>query len=195
MKHSILMAIAVLTIAVSYAQSDITPVNLRVEYKANAFTDAYKPRFSWELISKVDNQVQTAWELLVASSEQLLQSNKGDIWSSGKVNNNVTNHVEHNGIALSSNKKYYWKVRSWDKNGIAGKWSNAAYFKTAFMQQADWKASWIGYDLNAESIDKAYHLPPAAYMRKEATLNNEVKKANLFVSALGLYTFYINGKK
>lgn len=195
MKKIILHAIVLLFVSISYAQSDITPVNLRVEYKNNAFTDVEKPRFSWELISAIDDQVQTAWELIVSSSEQILQSGRGDIWSSGKVNNNITNQVEYNGKLLSSNKKYYWKVRSWDKKGVAGKWSTAAYFNTGLIKQTDWKALWIGHDLNAESVDENYHLPPAAYMRKEAIVRNEIKSANLYVSSLGLYEFYINGKR
>ncbi|MFT3948827.1 MAG: family 78 glycoside hydrolase catalytic domain [Agriterribacter sp.] len=195
MKKILLQAVVLLLTSIGYAQSDITPVNLRVEYKTNAFTDVEKPRFSWELISKENDQVQTAWELIVASSQQILQSGKGDIWSSGKMNNNITNQVEYNGKPLSSNKTYYWKIRSWDKKSIAGKWSDAAYWSTGLMQQTDWKASWIGYDLNAESVNKTYHLPPAAYMRKEAGISNEIKKANLYISSLGLYEFYINGKR
>ena len=42
------------------AQSDLKPVNLRVEYKANAFVDVPAPRLSWELQSAVNDQVQTA---------------------------------------------------------------------------------------------------------------------------------------
>ncbi|MFT4016729.1 MAG: glycoside hydrolase family 78 protein [Agriterribacter sp.] len=195
MKKIFLLTVAALLVLMSYAQSDIAAVNLRVEYKPDAFTDVEKPRFSWELTSVVNNQVQTAWELIVASSEQILQSNKGDVWTSGKVNNNLTNQVEYNGKLLQSDKKYYWKVRSWDKKGVAGKWSKAGSFSTALLKQSDWKASWIGFDLNNESVDKEYHLPPAAYMRKEAQVINEIKKANLYVSSLGIYEFYINGKR
>ncbi|MFT3748192.1 MAG: glycoside hydrolase family 78 protein [Agriterribacter sp.] len=195
MKKILLPLAGLLLTLISFAQSDIMAVNLRVEYKVNPFTDVEKPRFSWELISKENNQMQTAWEIIVASSEQILKSNKGDIWSSGKVNNNMTNQVEYNGKSLSSNKTYYWKVRSYDKKNIEGKWSEAAHWSTGLIHQSDWKSSWIGYDLNAASVSKTYHLPPAAYMRKEASVGNAIKKANLYVSALGLYEFYINGKR
>lgn len=191
----LLLAIGLFTVTVSYAQSDIKPVKLRVEYKTNAFVDVAKPRFSWELVSKENNQVQTSWELAVGSSAQLLQLNKADVWTSGKINNNSTYHIEYNGKPLSSGKTYYWKVRSWDKNGKAGAWSEPAYWNSGLMQQADWKASWIGFDVNALSTDKEYHLPPASYMRKEANISKDIKRANLYISALGLYEFFINGKR
>ena len=40
-----------------------------------------------------------------------------------------------------------------------------------------------------------YHLPPAPYFRKETSISGKIKKARLYVTALGLYEFRINGKK
>ena len=177
------------------AQSDLRPLNLRVEYKTNAFIDATKPRFSWELQSAVHNQQQTARQILVAGSVALLNNEKADVWNSGKIASDATNQVEYAGNALVSNKTYYWKVRSWDKNGKPGPWSEPAYFSTGLLQQGDWKAEWIGYDVNDLSVNKNYHLPPSPYLRKEAAVSSTIKKANLYVTALGLYEFYINGKR
>lgn len=178
-----------------FAQSDLTPTYLRTEYKQNAFIDAAKPRFSWELQSKINNQVQTAWQIVVASTPSLLAESRADVWNSGKVNSDITVQVEYAGKPLESGKKYYWKVRSWDKKGIAGEWSEEAYWNTGLLKPTDWKADWIGYDVNALSTNKEYHLPPAPYLRKEALLNGNIKRANLYVTALGLYEFYINGKR
>lgn len=177
------------------AQSDLQGTNLRVEYKMNDFTDVVKPRLSWELRSAVRNQFQTAYQVIVASSEARLTPGSADIWNSEKVLSEETIQVEYNGSALQSNKTYYWKVRSWDAKGNPGPWSRPATLHTAFMQQSDWKAQWIGYDVNTLSTNKEYHLPPAPYLRRESVLKPDIKKANLFVSALGLYEFYINGKR
>ncbi|MFT3704073.1 MAG: family 78 glycoside hydrolase catalytic domain [Agriterribacter sp.] len=177
------------------AQSDLTPKYLRTEYKVNSFIDAAKPRFSWELQSKINNQVQTAWQIIVASTPALLTGSKADIWNSGKINTDATTQVEYAGKALMSGKKYYWKVRSWDKKEMPGVWSETALWNTGLFSAEDWKADWIGYDVNALSINKTYHLPPASYLRKEIDVNAPVKKASLYISALGLYEFYINGKR
>lgn len=178
-----------------HAQSDLKPLQLRVEYKINPFVDAAKPRFSWELQSAVNNQKQTARQILVAGSVALLSEGKADAWNSGKIGSDATSQVEYEGKPLASNRTYYWKVRSWDKNGNPGPWSAPAYFNTGLLQQSDWKAEWIGYDVNHLSVNKNYHLPPAPYLRKEAGLSGTIKKANLYVTALGLYEFYINGKR
>lgn len=177
------------------AQAVLQPVNLRVEYKTNAFTDVEKPRFSWELKSTVNNQFQTARQIVVATSMALLNDAKADVWNSGKVSSDMNYQVVYDGEALSSGKTYYWKVRGWDAKGNAGAWSEPAHWHTALLQQSDWKAEWIGYDVNDLSTNKSYHLPPAPYLRKESLVNGAIKKATLFVTALGLYEFSINGKR
>ncbi|MBX2923273.1 MAG: family 78 glycoside hydrolase catalytic domain [Chitinophagaceae bacterium] len=184
-----------LNILSTYGQPGLRAVNLRVEYKTNTFVDVEKPRFSWELQSAVNNQVQIAWQILVASSVALLNDEKADVWNSGKVSSDMNYQVEYGGKPLSSDKNYYWKVRSWDAQGNPGAWSQPAYWHTALMQQSDWKASWIGFDVNNLSTDKTYHLPPSPYLRKESSVTGAVKKATLYVTALGLYEFYINGKR
>ena len=108
------------------AQSDLKPLYLRVEYKTNAFVDAERPRFSWELHSAVLNQKQTARQILVAGSVALLNNEKANVWNSGKIASDATNQVAYAGKRLESNKVYYWKVRSWDKNGKPGPWSDPA---------------------------------------------------------------------
>jgi hypothetical protein len=41
------------------------------------------PRFSWKLDSSENGQAQTAWQILVAGSPNLLAADKGDVWDSG----------------------------------------------------------------------------------------------------------------
>ncbi|MBN8859022.1 MAG: family 78 glycoside hydrolase catalytic domain [Sphingobacteriales bacterium] len=177
------------------AQSDLLPKYLRTEYKVNPFIDTDKPRLSWELQSKVYSQVQTAWQIIVASAPDLLTEAKADAWNSGKISSNATSQIVYAGKPLIAGKKYYWKVRSWDKNGVAGAWSGPATWNMGLLTPNDWKAGWIGYDVNALSANKIYHLPPAPYFRKETVVSGVVKKATLYVSALGLYEFYVNGKR
>ena len=61
--------------------------------------------------------------------------------------------------------------------------------------KSDWKADWIGNDLTALGKGKTYHLPPAPFFRKETILKPAIKRARLYVTALGLYEFHINGKR
>lgn len=175
--------------------SDLKPVNLRTEYKLNPVTDAENPRLNWELTSAVSGQTQTAYQILVASSANLLTSDKADLWNSAKVSGNATNQLEYAGKPLPSRTVCYWKVRSWDKNGQPGPWSATATWEMGLLNKSDWRADWIGNDLTALGKGKTYYLPPAPFFRKEAQLKAPIKRARLYVTSLGLYQFQINGKR
>ncbi len=175
--------------------SDLKPVNLRTEYKIDPVVDAVKPRLSWELNSNVRGQMQTAYQIMVASSAAQLAADKADIWNSNKTMSNATNQVEFGGKALQSRAICYWKVRSWDKNGQVGAWSTPAKWEMGLLDKSAWKAEWIGNDLTSLGKGTVYHLPPAPFFRKETNLKSAIKNARLYVTSLGLYEFNINRKR
>ena len=47
--------------------------------------DIRSPRLSWVIQSDRRGEIQTAYQVLVASSPDLLRQDKGDLWDSGKV--------------------------------------------------------------------------------------------------------------
>jgi alpha-L-rhamnosidase len=174
---------------------NLKPVNLKTEYKINPVVDETKPRLSWELQSAVRGQLQTAYEILVASSPELLNEDKADLWDSNKIVGNETNQIEYAGKALEARTECFWKIRSWDKDGMPGAWSEIAKWEMGLLTKTDWSAEWIGNDLTALGKGKEYHLPPAPFFRKEVDLKTSVKKARLYVTSLGLFEFQINGKR
>ena len=168
---------------------------LRVEYKENPVIDELAPRFSWILEDEVRGQYQTACQILVASSADLLEPGEADFWDSGKMKSGIMSQVIYQGESLQKNEKYYWKVRCWDKNNNPGTWSNPATFEMGLLSNADWQAKWIGYDMIHLGKGKIYHLPPAPYLRKKIELQGDIESARLYVTALGLFEFIINGEK
>jgi len=89
-----------------------------VEYAENPINiDAKHPRFSWIISSPQRNQVQSAYQLMVATSAYLLSHNHPDLWNSGKVISNETIQHEYDDNNLRSNSTCYWKVVFWDGNG------------------------------------------------------------------------------
>lgn len=175
--------------------TDLLPLNLKTEYKDNPVTDELQPRLSWELRSAIRGQEQTAYQVIVASSPRLLNDSSANLWNTGKLKSNETNQVVYNGKTLEPRTICYWKVRAWDKNGIPGAWSAIATWEIGLINKSNWSADWIGNDLNFLGKGKEYDLPPAPFFRKEINLSGKIKKARLYVTALGLYEFYINGKK
>ncbi|MBE8722005.1 family 78 glycoside hydrolase catalytic domain [Sphingobacterium pedocola] len=182
------------TAGLSFA-SDLKPVNLRVEYKDRPFVDERVPRLSWELTAKKHNQFQSAYQVIVASSLKKLKRNEGDLWDSGKQTSQATNQIVYDGVALSSRQRVWWKVKVWDANNRQGKWSEVNHWEMGLLNQSDWHAKWIGYDLNHLAKGGTYHLPPSPYLRKEVRVQKEVRVARLYISSLGLHEFYINGDK
>ena len=93
-----------------YAAIGIT--DLRTEQLKNpAGIDVRQPRLSWRIESDEQNVIQTAYHILVASSPELLEQGKGDIWDSGKIESDASQWITYQGKTLKCNASYYWKVK------------------------------------------------------------------------------------
>lgn len=153
------------------------------------------PRLSWQIASDTRNTMQTAYEVLVASSAQKLAANEGDLWDSHKVNSSQSIMVQYAGKPLQSRAACYWKVRVWTTTGEAA-WSQSAFWSVGLLNQTDWKAKWIGYDNGFpwDSVSKFSRLS-ARYFRKEFSDTKKVAKAMVYIVGLGRYELYVNGQK
>jgi alpha-L-rhamnosidase len=164
----------------------ITASDLRTEYATNPLgVDTLSPRFSWLLNSPTRAQSQSAYRILVSASEAALAGDTGDQWDTGKTNSDRAVNVPYEGKPLARGGIHYWKVMVWDKDGKASPWSAPARFEMGLLNAQDWQGSWIT-------------APPgegAPMFRKTFELNNPVKRARVYVSALGWYELYINGKR
>lgn len=174
------------------------PVALRTEYLADPQgLDAAQPRLQWQLESGRRGAKQTAYRILVASSEALLARGVGDLWDSGKVPGDATTQIAYTGKALSSKQACFWKVQSWDENGKPTKWSEPARWSMGLLKPEDWKAEWIAFrDVSPLHTNRNdLFLPPARHYRKGFAASKPVKRAVLCFSALGLADFYLNGQR
>lgn len=126
------------------------PVDLRCEYLRNPLgIDAHQPRLSWRMEPadpETRGQRQTAYQVLVASSEDALAKDNGDLWDTGKVASDESIHIAYAGRELSSEQVCWWKVRVWDEDGQPSKWSLPALWTMGLLQPSDWQAQWIGRD-------------------------------------------------
>ena len=131
-----------------YAISAETPApTIRVigqhcEYLADPLgIDVVQPRLSWK-IEAVDpstrGQKQTAYQLLVAGSEELLRADRGDLWNSGKVESDQTTFVKYAGKPLRSKTQCWRKVRCWDKDGQVSAWSQPGKWTMGLLDKAAW---------------------------------------------------------
>src|SRR5487761_1914225 len=118
--------------------------NLRCEYLTNPLgIDATSPRLSWIVSSSQRGEMQTAYQVLVASSPKLLSDDQGDLWDSGKVASDDSSEIVYAGSPLVSREYCFWKVRTWDRDGNPGKWSQSAQWSMGLLHPEDWSAKWI----------------------------------------------------
>jgi alpha-L-rhamnosidase len=120
---------------------------LRCEFLKNPLgIDARQPRLNWILNSSERGQRQTAYQILVASSEENLRADRGDLWDSGKVSSDDSVQVVYAGKPLASRADAFWKVRVWDRDGKVSAWSAPAHWTMGLLDASDWHAQWIGLD-------------------------------------------------
>lgn len=164
------------------------PFHLRSFDKQNPIGTNDKPYFGWFLSDSDANEIQSAYQIIVASSLVNLKANKGDIWDSKKVNSRKQNYIYLDKTTLKAATTYYWKVRCWDKDGNPSPYSAMASFTTGLLSNNDWTAAqWIKRD-SKDNDDYTY-------FRKKANLPNKtIKKAITYISACHSYELYVNGQ-
>jgi alpha-L-rhamnosidase len=176
----------------------LSVVNLRCEMLDNPEgIDVLIPRLSWIIESPQRNIQQTAYQILVASDPDLLASDEGDIWHSGKVSSDQCINIPYAGEPLKSRMRCYWKVKVWSKNGES-QWSEPAYWSMGLLQYKDWQGRWIGFDRPfAWDRVEPFSRLSARYFRKEfeTDTGKVIKHAAAYIIGLGLYELYINGEK
>ncbi|MGD0347539.1 MAG: family 78 glycoside hydrolase catalytic domain [Terracidiphilus sp.] len=129
---------------------------LRVDNLKNPLgIDDPAPHFSWQLHDPKPGAKQTAYEVQVASSPELLARGKADMWSSGRVDSGQSLNVSYRGSALKPSTRYSWCVKLWGENGKTYAASETAWWETGLMSESGdgdaWKAQWIGYETPEEA--------------------------------------------
>jgi alpha-L-rhamnosidase len=180
----------------------IMATQLRCEYLTNPpGIDVAHPRLTWRVESPGRAQSQSAYQILVASSEEKLAANEGDLWDSGKVVSAQSIHVAYAGQTLTSGLRCWWKVRVWDTQDNSSAYSAPAWWEMGLLQSSDWQAQWISLDEQAttgedESVNLEMRaLEACPYLRKDIKLKQPIQRARLYVTARGLYEISINGQR
>ncbi|MBN83594.1 MAG: hypothetical protein CMJ70_25980 [Planctomycetaceae bacterium] len=204
-----------------FARLGITADNLRCEYLVNPHAlETRQPRFSWQLHSSRRGQRQAAYQILVASSPELLRQNQGDLWDSGQVRSDQNQQVTYRGKPLTAGHHYVWKVRVWNHPGDDGRYAVKAYNDPATLaalrvervspyspsasfgigivdpqptpdqHQETGDVKW-----QAQWIAAADPAISAPLLRQEITLQQPVKRVTAYAAGVGYFELYINGHK
>jgi hypothetical protein len=88
------------------------------------------PEFTWVVGSAGR---QTAYQILVASDRERLDTDRGDLWDSGKVASAQSAAVEYAGKPLAAYTVCFWKVRTWADGNEPGSFSAIQSFRTGTL--------------------------------------------------------------
>ncbi|WP_162415893.1 alpha-L-rhamnosidase [Cyclobacterium roseum] len=149
-----------------------------------------RPVFGWQIQAEAGFK-QRAYQLLLASQPDKLESGKADIWDSGKVSSSQSQGVNYPGEMPEDAQRVYWRVIVWDQTNEPVS-SEDTWFEMGLTQSSSWKASWIS---SVPEVDSVPPLLPAPYFRKTFQITEGIQQARLYISGLGYHQVQLNGRK
>ncbi len=164
------------------------PLNLRVDDLPDPVGTGAQPAFGWFVTDPDPNEIQTGYHILVASTAAKIAAGEGDVWDSGMVDSRRQNHVAYAGAPLESDRRYHWAVRTRDRDGKAGPYSEPAAFTVGLLENSDWSgAFWIRRDTGGPDDHTCYR-------RKIELPGKPVARATAYITSAHKYDLYFNGR-
>lgn len=161
-------------------------------------TSAEKPskmRFGWVVEDARRGALQSAYQIRVATSKELLEKNAADVWNSGEVASALQNGIVFEGKPLSGKTAYWWQVQLWDETGKAGAWSEPATFETGILSRTkDWNGAYVsGKDPRDQRPFNYYR------QRFNVPAGKTISRARAYAAGdtknRGFWDFRINGQR
>lgn len=143
-----------------------------------------KPRFSWKIHSDLQNCLQESYQIQISKSSDFSKI----LWDSGIVTSEQSHLCEYTGEPFSTDTEYFFRVKIEDNHGEKSEWE-ASKFETGILNYKDFTADFISSPLDKSEDSHAI------YFRNGFEIDKEIKKAKAYVTALGMYDFYVNGQK
>ncbi|MBF4473033.1 alpha-L-rhamnosidase [Flavobacterium sp. HJJ] len=185
------------------------PAKLRCNYLVNPIGIGNShPNLSWQTNASEENWLQTAYQIIVATSPKHLTEKECDVWNSGKILDGESVSIPYAGPKMKSQKRYYWAVRVWDNKGKVSLWSAAAFWEMGILNNSEWTAKWISFTDKKTISDRenvcwvwlsdqdALDVPSKtkAWFRLKVNFNELPKIASLQTVVRGDYQLFVNGK-
>jgi len=181
---------AALTVAELRCENMLSPLGIDVE----------NPRLGWQLRATLRGENQAAYQILVATTAELLARDQGDLWNTGRVESPNTLHIPYAGRPLATSQQVFWKVRVWSSAATSAQaqaqpspWSPVATFTMGVLDTPrgpGWQpgARWITDD----ALRKLERNSPL-HLRREFTVRPGLTRAIAHITGLGCYDFAVNG--
>lgn len=154
--------------------------DLKVEYRSNPLgLDEKRPAFSWKLHSDNAGVRQEKCQI------QICQNNM-PVWDTGVLETGKSTFHIYSGQQLQPKTRYDVFVSVWDNYGEQAEIQGL--FETGLLESKNFVADFITHGFEDE-------LEPCAVFARNFQIEKKVAKARAYVSALGIYSMVLNGKK
>lgn len=147
--------------------------------------DNVHPHFSWQTVSEMTGDRQTAYEIQMGTDATALERGEADLWATGRVASADQVMVPYGGKSLQQRQLCYWRVRVWDANGQPSAWSETARFSVGLLGGVE--GDYIGMDTKDGDVR-------APLLRRQVQLAGG-KTTFIHVNSLGYHELYVNGHK
>ena len=142
-----------------------------------------RPRLSWTVLTGQQNWLQSAYELELYKNNALLETQK--------INSSESVLVPWVFQDLQSRESVSVRVRVWGEDQQVSDWSEPLTLELGLTEPDDWTAHFVSPKI-PEDISKP---EPAKLLRREFAVRQGVKRARLYVTALGVFETEINGTR
>jgi alpha-L-rhamnosidase len=125
----------------------------------------------------------------------LLKEGSADLWDSGKIESDQSQHVVYGGKVIQRGVPCYWVVQIWNERGEASGWSKPGLWTTFDMtSSSDWTAQWITQNYKDKERNKVTN-PALPWIRRSFDLDAAPARAYIYVNAIGYFQLFINGER
>lgn len=160
------------------------PDGLTVDDQTNPLAIQGTPQFGWLPQDPDRNEVQSAYQLRVTSTDGSV------VWDSGKVSSADQSWVRYAGPALDPGTTYQWAVRTWDRAGEASPYATARF--DSGLGDQDWSgAEWIRRTTSGNDAANDYTLARKTLQVSDAS---PVVRARAYVASMGDWALHVNGR-
>jgi len=136
------------------------------------------PRLSWNAEGGI---AQTAYRIVATRDG-------AEVWDTGRVESPRMTHVRYEGEPLGSRDRVEWTVTLWDERGTEGE-AVASWFELGLLEAHDWQAHWVTGDYTPKKNVRY----PVDHFRIPVDAGDGIRRARLYITALGLYEARIGG--
>lgn len=188
--------------------SEFVITNTRVEFVKNPVgIDILNPSFSWEIESDVAGMKQKAYRIVVWKEEKSLEegsesdgeeSSSGEsntsekvVWDSGYMESDKIMNIVYEGEALKSHQKYFYTITCVNEK-MEYDVSEKGSFQTAYVGEKPFVNAKM---ISMQGEENVYDEGQAVFIKEFEVDEEELVKATLYASSLGIYDAYINGER